>query len=79
MALWFSMISNIMPYDKGFGEEFGAFSWIFSGAAIIFFPIFYGVFGFVGGIICASLYNLFTKWVGGIKIERTEQNMVNES
>ena len=38
-------------------------------AAIIFLPIFYGVAGFIGGLIVAALYNLVAGWVGGIKIE----------
>ena len=37
--------------------------------AIIAFPIFYGIVGFVGGTIFALLYNLVAKMTGGIKIE----------
>ena len=36
---------------------------------IIVFPIFYGVLGFVTGIIGAWLYNLVSRWVGGIELE----------
>jgi hypothetical protein len=35
----------------------------------IFFPIIYGLMGFVGGIIAGFIYNLASKWVGGIEIE----------
>jgi len=37
--------------------------------AIIFFPIFYGVLGFIGGAIGAALYNVFARVVGGIEME----------
>ncbi len=37
--------------------------------AIIFFPILYGVLGFVGGVIAAALYNGFAGMVGGIEVE----------
>lgn len=35
----------------------------------IFIPIFYGIFGFIAGLIGALLYNLMAKWVGGFEIE----------
>lgn len=37
--------------------------------AVIVFPIFYGVLGFVGAIVGAWLYNLGAGLVGGIEIE----------
>jgi hypothetical protein len=37
--------------------------------AMIFFPVFYGILGFICGIIGALLYNLFAKLVGGVEIE----------
>lgn len=38
-------------------------------AAVIVFPIMYGFFGFIGGLIMAGLYNLFAGMVGGVEIE----------
>jgi len=35
----------------------------------IFLPIFYGVFGFISGIIVAAIYNLIAGWTGGIEVE----------
>ena len=32
-------------------------------------PIFYGVMGFVFGIIMAAIYNLFARWIGGIEVD----------
>jgi len=36
---------------------------------VCFIPIFYGVMGFVGGAIIASVYNLLAGRIGGIEIE----------
>jgi len=38
-------------------------------AAIILVPLFYGVLGFVFGIISAALYNVAAKLLGGIELE----------
>ncbi len=38
-------------------------------AAIILIPIFYGVLGFIGGIIGSAFYNLIAKFVGGLKFD----------
>jgi len=32
-------------------------------------PVFYGVMGFVAGVVGAALYNLAARFVGGIEIE----------
>jgi hypothetical protein len=37
--------------------------------AVIVLPIFYGVLGFIGGVIGAALYNLFAAMVGGVEIQ----------
>jgi hypothetical protein len=38
----------------------------FGVGAVIFFPVFYGVIGFIGGLIMAGLYNLVAPRVGGV-------------
>ena len=35
----------------------------------VLFPIMYAVFGFVGGVIMAAVYNLIARWVGGLELE----------
>jgi hypothetical protein len=36
--------------------------------AVIVFPIFYGIIGFIAGLIYAALYNLVAGWTGGIEM-----------
>ncbi len=36
--------------------------------AIIFFPIFYGIIGFIAGLLYAGLYNLAARWTGGFEL-----------
>jgi hypothetical protein len=42
---------------------------VFGLVAPIFFSLLYGLFGFVGGVISAWIYNVAAKRVGGIEIE----------
>src|SRR5690349_12831463 len=32
-------------------------------------PVFYGVMGFIVGVIGAAIYNLVAQWIGGIEVE----------
>ena len=32
-------------------------------------PVMYAAMGFIGGVICAAVYNLIARWVGGIEFE----------
>jgi len=41
----------------------------FGAGAIIVFPIFYGLMGFISGLIGAAIYNFFAGWVGGIVVD----------
>jgi hypothetical protein len=38
-------------------------------AMVIFLPIFYAIFGFIGGIISAAVYNLVASFTGGLEFE----------
>ena len=38
-------------------------------AAIVLAPVFYGVLGFIGGIISAFFFNLAAKYTGGLELE----------
>jgi len=41
---------------------------IFGVGAIIIMPIFYGIAGFIGGIISGALYNVVAGLVGGMEL-----------
>ena len=47
----------------------GSLGAVFGVGAIIFFPLLYGVMGFVVSLIGAALYNLAAGIVGGIEID----------
>jgi len=42
---------------------------LFGVGAVIILPIVYGIFGVIGGIIAALLYNLVAGAVGGVEME----------
>jgi hypothetical protein len=52
--------------NESMGMGFGA---IMGVGAIIFFPILYGILGFVFSLIGAWLYNIVAGMVGGIEFE----------
>jgi hypothetical protein len=41
--------------------------------AIVLFPIIYAIllfiYGFIGGLIIAALYNLVAGWIGGVEVQ----------
>lgn len=63
-ALFGSLAGSLFPEASWHGA--GAVIGI---AALIFIPVFYGVFGFIAGVIGAALYNLVAGIVGGIEID----------
>ncbi len=54
-------------------EEFGAMGagiGIGMGVAfLVLIPIFYAIFGFIGGVIIAAVFNLAAGWIGGIDVQ----------
>ena len=50
-------------------EGAGFMSAIFGIGAIIFMPICYAIFGFIGSFIFASIFNLAAGMTGGIEVE----------
>ena len=54
------------------GPDAGPAALLFGVGAIIILPVFYGVMGFIGGIISAAFYNLVASIAGGIEIELTK-------
>jgi hypothetical protein len=68
----FALILSAIGQAGGTATELGPFGALFGIGAILFFPIFYGVLGFVGGLLVAALYNLVARTVGGLEIELVE-------
>ena len=60
-----SVIGSVAAISELGGEGLG---FLFGIGSIIIFPIFYGVIGFVAGLLVAALYNLIARFVGGIEI-----------
>lgn len=66
------IISAISLFISAVGQssEFsGVLGLLFGVGAIIFFPIFYAVLGFIGGLIMSAFYNLVAGMVGGIELD----------
>jgi Transmembrane domain of unknown function (DUF3566) len=74
-AFWSLMImalgsmASLSSSSEGGGPAAGIIGLVMGAGAIIVLPIFYGVLGFIGGLIYAALYNLVAKWTGGLEIE----------
>jgi hypothetical protein len=50
----------------GPGQAFGAFFGV--GMAVVM-PVVYAIMGFIMGALGAFIYNLISKWIGGIAVE----------
>lgn len=62
----FSLLGSAAMISQS-GSE-GAFGLIFGLGGIIFFPLIYGVMGFIGGLLVGVLYNVIAGLVGGIEL-----------
>lgn len=62
----FSILGAVAAQSFGFS---GAMSIFFGIGSIIFLPIFYGIMGFVVGILVAWFYNIIAGWVGGLELK----------
>ena len=45
---------------------------------MILMPLFYAFFGFIGGLIMGGMYNLVSKWIGGVEVEVEEIENFND-
>jgi len=45
---------------------------------MVFMPVIYAIVGFIGGIIMGALYNIVSKWLGGIEVEVEEIEKFSE-
>lgn len=66
----FSIVSLLgFAIGAGQGNEDAFFSLFFGVGAIVVLPIFYGVMGFLFGLISALVYNLIAGLIGGLELE----------
>ncbi len=67
---FFSLIGAVASTGSAQSGSGGLiFGTLFGVGAVIFLHIFYGIIGFVGGLVSAFLYNLIACLVGGIELE----------
>ena len=67
---FFALFSLLGASFAAAQSDWGAFiGMLFGVGAIFFFPIMYGVMGFIGGAIMAFVYNLVAGIVGGVELE----------
>lgn len=64
----FSLISLLGMAAAG-TREAGLMGAFFGVGAIVIFPIFYGLIGFLATLISAAIYNLVAGWVGGVVLD----------
>jgi hypothetical protein len=69
IGLIFSGIGLIVSIAGRSSELSGVPGLLLGVGAIIFFPIFYAVLGFIGGLIISAFYNLVAGMVGGIEMD----------
>ena len=51
------------------GDTGGITGFVFGAGAIITLPLFYGIMGFLSGILMAVPYNMIAGWIGGLEVE----------
>jgi hypothetical protein len=65
----FSMVGMAVGATSSEEPAAALFGMLFGVGAIIILPFFYGVMGFIGGVITAAIYNLVARAAGGIELE----------
>ncbi|MGD2113913.1 MAG: hypothetical protein PVG07_02600 [Acidobacteriota bacterium] len=72
-GLIFSLVSLMgATFGAAFSDTGGAdalFGVLFGIGAVIALPIFYGVMGFIFGLLTAALYNLTASIIGGLELD----------
>lgn len=48
--------------------------WLFFGAGAIFMPLIYALAGFLFGVLLAMVYDLASRWTGGIEYYSDDDN-----
>ncbi len=69
LGLAMGAIVSLVSVFGGFGPGRGDAGPVFGIAAVVFFPVAYGIAGFVMTLIIAWLYNGLANLVGGIEVD----------
>jgi hypothetical protein len=64
-----SLIGAMAAAQQQNAQGGALFAMLFGAGAVIFLPIFYGVMGFIMGIIMAAIYNLASGIIGGLELD----------
>ena len=73
-----SLTTMVAGASGAFGSGLGLMSGVFGGAAVIAVPLFYGVMGFLVGIVGGAIYNVIASMIGGIKVEFSDPDKSDE-
>jgi hypothetical protein len=68
-----ALVAGAAANKAGAGGGGGLGAIISGVGAIVIIPVFYGVLGFIGGIISALIYNVIASFTGGIKFELVDE------
>ncbi len=68
-GIFMAMMSLFMPTPEETGFALNLF---FGFGALVFMPIFYGVMGFLAGLVGAAIYNLVAGVIGGLEMDFEE-------
>jgi hypothetical protein len=68
LGLVFAMLSVVGAGLADGGGRGGVFALVFGVGGIVILPIFYGVMGFIQGIIVSVIYNFLAGIVGGVEL-----------
>ncbi len=74
-----ALVSFFAMLGFAFGSEVGTIGVFMGVGAIIFIPLFYGLFGFIFGCLSAWLYNIAAGWTGGIEMEFDVEMPMNKT
>ena len=66
----FSVVFSIVPFAGHGGQRLPRFLGVlFGGFSIVVFPILFAAIGAIGGGLMAAVYNVASRYVGGIEVE----------
>ncbi len=69
---FFAIFALVGVFAQSASENPGAAGAVAIGGMLlmaVLIPVMYGVFGFIFGALSAALYNVITRWIGGIEVE----------